>query len=232
MKRINLSGGTDMNCRSTGRLFCAALLVALAAPAAAKAQEAQVVRSTENAALGKAPTGDELTAQDREVLAWTNQLAAEASQIIERWIASKAVSEERLFSHMYFPIPQRDPPKYSTEYDALADRDFQAPEEKTLGRSSSLVYSIVSDVNGYVPTHNERYSAPLTGNRVLDLVNNRTKRIFGDRTGFLAGRNEQPYLMQRYKRDTGEVLFDMSVPIMVRGKHFGCVRVGYRRDDR
>jgi methyl-accepting chemotaxis protein len=215
-----------MTRKASGTRFCAALLAVLAMPATAHSETAPAARPAECAAA------DELTAQDREALAWANQLAAEATQIMERWITTQAVTEEKLFSHLYYPIPQRDPPKYTTDYDALADRDFQAPEDRTLAHSSSLIYAAIMDVNGYAPTHNAKYSVPLTGNRVSDLLNNRTKRMFGDRTGLLAARNVLPYLLQRYKRDTGEVLYDLSVPVMLRGRHFGCVRIGYRRDER
>ncbi len=179
------------------------------------------------------PAGaDELSPQDQEVLASATQLAAEVSQTMERWLAAKQVTEDKLFARLYYPIAGTDPIKYSTDYDAIADRDFVAPQEKVLARSSAYVYVVVTDVNGYLPTHNQRYSQPLTGNHAVDLVNNRTKRIFGDRTGFAAARSEAPYLLQRYKRDTGEQMADLSVPIVVRGKHFGCVRIGYKREEK
>jgi len=200
------------------------MLLSVGVPATARAQAREAGQL--------AASADELTAQDREMLGWANELAGEASEIMERWVASKAVPEEKLFARLYFPIAHTDPIKYTTEYDALADRDFGPPQEKALGRSNALVYVVVSDANGYVPTHNQRYSQPLTGNLGVDLVNNRTKRIFGDRTGFAAARSEAPYLLQRYKRDTGELMVDLSVAVTVRGKHFGCVRFGYRRDER
>jgi len=34
--------------------------------------------------------------------------------------------------------------------------------------------------------------------------------------------------VQTYKRDTGEVMHDLSVPIYVDGKHWGGFRIGYR----
>ncbi|MGH8806348.1 MAG: methyl-accepting chemotaxis protein, partial [Noviherbaspirillum sp.] len=61
-----------------------------------------------------------------------------------------------------------------------------------------------------------------------DLVSNRTKRIFNDRTGARCGSNTKPFLLQTYKRDTGEVMHDLSVPIYVNGKHWGGFRIGYR----
>ena len=41
--------------------------------------------------------------------------------------------------------------------------------------------------------------------------------------------NTNPYLLQKYSRDTGEQLADLSVPIWVQGKHWGALRVGYKR---
>ncbi|MFX6035700.1 hypothetical protein ABTE74_20175, partial [Acinetobacter baumannii] len=47
-------------------------------------------------------------------------------------------------------------------------------------------------------------------------------------TGKRCGANNRPFLLQTYKRDTGEVMHDLSVPIYVNGKHWGGFRVGYR----
>lgn len=206
-------------------LLAAALFLAVAMPATTSAEGAPTAKPAETGA-------EELTAQDTEVLAWANQLAGETSQTIEKWLASKTITEEHLFAHFYFPIPQTDPLKYTTEYDTLADRDFLGPEEKTLARSSALLYAVAADSNGYVPTHNQRYSMASTGNKAVDLLNNRTKRIFADRTGWAAAKNELPYLLQKYKQDTGEIMYDLSVPVTVRGKHWGCVRIGYRRNEK
>lgn len=171
---------------------------------------------------------DNLTTQDRQVLQWANQLSHEISQAVEAWVSSGSLSEERLWSRLYFPVPDSDPPKFTSPYDALADRDFPTLQEKYLSMSGAMVYAIASDSNGYVPTHNNQFSQPLTGNRAIDLANNRTKRIFGDITGFNAARNQAPYLVQTYKRDTGEQMRDLSVPLRVKGVVWGCVRIGYR----
>jgi methyl-accepting chemotaxis protein len=179
-----------------------------------------------------APKPDELSAQGKEVLGWTNELAKEITQVIEGWLASGAITSDRLFSWLYYPVPDTDPTKYNTDYDSLADRDFQAIVDRYVAKSNLMLYAVATDKNGYVPTHNRQYSQPLTGNRALDLVNNRTKRIFGDQIGFRAARNRKPFLIQSYSRDTGELVADLSVPILIRGQHWGCVRMGYRHVDR
>jgi methyl-accepting chemotaxis protein len=173
---------------------------------------------------------DGLTAQDREVLAAAEQLATESGQMLEQWITTQATTVDRLFARMYFPIARTDPQKYTTPYDALADRDLLRIEDKVLARSTAQQYAIVTDSNGYVPTHNSRFSQPLTGNTAQDYINNRSKRMLGDPASLTAARSETRYLLQRTRLETGDVIYDLSVPITVRGKHWGCARIGYRRE--
>ncbi|HTP49508.1 MAG TPA: hypothetical protein VMK42_02330 [Anaeromyxobacteraceae bacterium] len=175
--------------------------------------------------------GDGLNSQEREMLALANDFAARCSQAIEGWISKGEVPQERLFAFLYYPIPKTDPPKFTTDWDRLSDRDILPIEEAVLSKSTAISFAVMVDRFGYLPTHNQRYSQPLTGNLASDLVNNRTKRIFNDRTGLTAARSEAPYLVQRYQRDTGEVMVDLSVPVFVRGQHWGAVRIGYRALD-
>jgi methyl-accepting chemotaxis protein len=184
---------------------------------------------TPPAATPAATKSEELQGQVKDTVGWANEFAKEIAQTMEGWVTSNATSLDRLFSHLYYPLPDTDPTKYTTDYDSLADRDFQAINEKYLAKSGLNVYAIPMDINGYAPTHNRQFSQPLTGNRAVDLINNRTKRIFGDLIGFRAARSAKPYLVQTYARDTGEAVIDISVPVMVRGRHWGCVRIGFRQ---
>ena len=169
--------------------------------------------------------------QAREQLAAAEQLAKEASQAIEQWIISQASTEDRVFSRLYFPIAKTDPLKFSTPYDKLAERDLVGPEDKTLAHSTAWQYAIITDINGYVPAHNTRFAQPLTGVTAQDYNNNRSKRMFGDLTSFNAARNEKPFLRQSFRLESGDLIYDLSVPVMVRGKHWGCARIGYRRSE-
>jgi methyl-accepting chemotaxis protein len=175
---------------------------------------------------------DALNAQEKEMLGVAQDFARRVTETMEGWLAAKEVGEERLFSFLYFPIPRTDPPKFTTDWDRLSDRDVQGIEEAVLTRSQALVFAVLVDKNGYLPTHNVRYSQPLTGNLAVDLVNNRTKRIFNDRTGLAAAKSGAPFLIQRYQRDTGETMVDLSVPVFIRGTHWGAVRLGFRAEVR
>lgn len=173
----------------------------------------------------------DLPPQEREMLSLAHDFARRCGEALEKWMASKEVSEEKLFSYLYYPMPKTDPPKYTTDWDRLSDRDILPIEESILAKSPAILFTVMVDKFGYLPTHNQRYSLPLTGNAAADLVNNRTKRIFNDRTGLAAAKSQAPFLVQRYQRDTGETLVDLSVPLYVRGVHWGAVRIGYRAID-
>ncbi len=205
--------------RTLARTAAAAALLALA-PAPALAQATKV---------GGQVGAESLTAQEREMLALGNEFARRVTDTLERWLAAKEVTPDRLFSFLYYPIPNTDPPKFTTDYDKLADRDILPIQESLLARSQAIIITVTVDRNGYLPTHNQRYSMPLTGNLASDLVNNRTKRIFNDKTGLAAAQNVAPFLIQLYQRDTGETMADLSVPVFVQGKHWGAIRIGYRR---
>jgi methyl-accepting chemotaxis protein len=205
----------------TIRLALALAICAGLAPAKARAADLP----TRSAASASA---DALGAQEKEMLALASDLARRCTAAIEKWLATKEVSEDKLFSALYYPIPNTQPPKFNTDWDRLSDRDVLPLEEATLARSPAIVFAVLVDRNGYLPTHNQRFAQPLTGNAAVDLVNNRTKIMFMDRTGLAAARNTAAFLLQRYQRDTGESMADLSVPLFVRGLHFGAIRIGYR----
>jgi len=178
----------------------------------------------------------ELTEKMKELMEEELQLkgkveAERGARIMER-VLNDAVDSGRftlaeLFDENYVPIPGTDPQKYHTRYDSFMDETILALEDEFLTKDSQVVYAVLADRNGYVPTHNSIYSKPLTGDREKDLVGNRTKRFFNDERGIAAARNRQGVLMQVYNRDTGAKNWDISAPVYVKGKHWGGFRIGY-----
>ncbi|MGN6704320.1 MAG: methyl-accepting chemotaxis protein [Burkholderiaceae bacterium] len=163
-----------------------------------------------------------------EIRRIAQQAACEVGRIFTEAIAEARITEQALFDRKYVPIPNTNPPKHASAFDAFTDAVLPAAQEAILDRMPQLAFAGAVDENGYFPTHNLRFSQPLTGNYEHDLVHNRTKRIFDDRTGRRCGANRLPFLLQTYKRDTGEVMHDMSAPITVNGRHWGGFRIGYR----
>lgn len=154
--------------------------------------------------------------------------AAQAiGRLFEEAIASGKITHDALFSREYREIPGTNPKKFSTDFDTFTDELLPDIQEQILQRNAFIAYAGAVDDNGYFPTHNKKFAKPLSGDYHKDLVNNRTKRIFDDRTGSRCGSNQSIFLLQTYKRDTGEIMHDLSVPIWVNGEHWGGFRVGY-----
>ncbi len=154
-----------------------------------------------------------------------------ASQITARFeadIDAGAVSLDDLFDRNYQAIANTSPAKYQTRFDRYTDKVLPAIQEPLLPRHEGLVFAIACTQQGYVPTHNKVFSQPLTGDVQIDTLQNRTKRKFADRTGIRCGSHQQAVLLQTYTRDTGELMHDLSVPIMVKGRHWGGLRLGYK----
>jgi methyl-accepting chemotaxis protein len=158
------------------------------------------------------------------------QAAESVGRAMEQAIASGRLSTDTLFARDYKPIPDTRPQKFHTGSDRVLDELLPGIQEPVLDGFSAVAYAIAADGNGYVPTHNRRFSQPLTGDEKIDLVGNRTKRIFDDPVGKRVGAHELPFLLQTYRRDTGEIMHDVSAPIYVNGRHWGGFRIGYRTD--
>lgn len=165
------------------------------------------------------------------VLREAQQAAKTIGELFAQAIQEGRLTEAKLFSKDYRPIANSNPQKFSTDYDSFTDQYLPEVQEPILERHKNILFAGAVNLDGYFPTHNKRYSKPLTGDYQTDLVNNRTKRVFNDRTGLRSGSSTLPMLLQTYKRDTGEIMHDLSVPILVNGRHWGGFRIGFKRAD-
>ncbi len=194
-------------------------------------QAAGGARETEAAIVELANLADQLKAlMEEEIESKGKSTALAGAKAMER-VLTEALTAGRLtlediFDDNYQPIPGTDPPKFHTRFDAYCDQWIQDLEDDHL-KDSQVIFAVLADRNGYVPTHHRKNSLPLTGDREKDRVGNRTKRMFNGTVELTAARNTEGVLVQVYTRDTGEKLWDISAPVFVNGRHFGGFRVGY-----
>ena len=132
-----------------------------------------------------------------------------------------------LFDQNYQAIPGSKPAKFRTQYDAKLEKLMQPVYDRAAKSVPGGVFCLAVDSNGYAPTHNSWYSQPLSGDPDKDLINSRDKRKFSDVAGLRAARSTQSFLLQTYTRDTGEVLSEVVLPIILSGKHWGGFRLGF-----
>jgi len=89
--------------------------------------------------------------------------AREIEKLLEQAISSKRITMADLFDENYERIANIEPPKYHTRFDKLTDELFPRIQEAILDKHPEFVYAGAVDRNGYFPTHNKKFSAPLTG---------------------------------------------------------------------
>jgi methyl-accepting chemotaxis protein len=145
-------------------------------------------------------------------------------KIIDEAIDNGVFSVTDAFDTNYVPIGNFTPPKFHTKYDSYLDKTLLSLQDEFL-LDKSVVFAVTVDKNGYLPTHNTVFQKAITGDAEKDKVGNRTKRVFNDDVGLKAAQNTAKGFRQVYKRDTGQTLWDISSPIMVKGKHWGGFRI-------
>jgi len=177
-----------------------------------------------------AASGIETT--DTPFIQAAQQAAAQASALFEAAVTEGRLSIADLFDERYQPVAGSNPAQVTTRFVGFTDRVMPDVQEPVLGLDPRVAFCAAIDRNGFLPTHNRKFSQPQGSDPVWNAANCRNRRLFDDRVGLAAGRNTKPFLLQTYRRDMGGGQFapmkDVSAPIFVQGRHWGGVRIGYK----
>ncbi|UWQ00060.1 methyl-accepting chemotaxis protein [Aliiroseovarius crassostreae] len=169
---------------------------------------------------------------DRPYIERVRKDAIRVSELLSHAVSSGQISETDLFTRRYVKIPGTNPQQVRAPFTELTDRLLPAILEDTLSSDPAIVFCAAVDDQGYLPTHNKKFSQPQGNDPVWNTANCRNRIIFNDRVGLKAGRSKGPFLLQVYRRDMGGGEFvlmkDLSAPIFVNGRHWGGLRLGYR----
>jgi methyl-accepting chemotaxis protein len=194
-------------------------------------------RETTTRFLSVAESLVELTAEsgyetvDTPYIGAVLEAAARISALFTEAVRSGAIAAADLFDENYAPVAGTDPQQYTTRFVAFTDQVLPQIQEPLLQLSSQVVFCAAVDRNGFLPTHNLKFSRPQGADPVWNAANSRNRRIFDDRTGLAASRNRRRFLLQTYRRDMGggefALMKDLSAPIVVDGRHWGGLRLAY-----
>jgi methyl-accepting chemotaxis protein len=135
---------------------------------------------------------------------------------LQRSLDRGDLTMEQLFSRQYIPIPNTNPQKYTTAFDAFFDRVVAPMQDAVITDHADILSLLCIDDHCYVPSQ-------IATNKA------RTKLILSDRTSQRHNQSTEPFLLQTFERpSTGEIIVDLSCPIIVQGRRWGFVRCGYR----
>ena len=220
---------------------CASVLESVRALSSQVDQTARSLASARertSAMLGVSESMIELTAScgvqtvDTPYIERGMEMAREIATLFEQAVAAGQLTLDDLFDERYQPVAGSDPVQYTTRFLALADRLLPELQEAVVATLPKVVFCAAVDRNGYLPTHNHRFSRPQGTDPLWNAANCRNRRLFQDRTGLAAARSTRPFLLQTYRRDMGGGQFalmkDLSAPITVQGRHWGGLRIAYQ----
>ncbi len=142
------------------------------------------------------------------------------------------ITLNQLMDENYREIRGTDPKQYLTDYVEFTDRVLPAIQDPIQKSDPRIVFCVAWAKGGYLPTHNPNYRLPQGKDAVWNNANCRNRRLFSDRAVKKVAANTKPFLLQTYRRDMGGGQFvlmkDLSSPIIVKGKHWGAFRMGFR----
>jgi methyl-accepting chemotaxis protein len=129
-----------------------------------------------------------------------------------------------LFDKRFQQIPGTDPAQYHTSYDEAFEKRFQSYYDKLVQevKGCDLAVICVGD-EAYPPTHVSKYCQPQkAGETAWNTAHCRDKRFHkANRMLHRTSTDASPFLFQAYVRDVGDIFGLFSVPIYVRGRHWG-----------
>jgi methyl-accepting chemotaxis protein len=175
---------------------------------------------------------DKSVAADQPFVEIAQKVAAGAGAAFVAGMRDGRITMADLFDAEYDLIDGTDPVQVMARHTEFTDAVLPALIEPPLDADRRIVFCCVTDRNGYIATHNRRYSQPQRpGEKDWNTANCRNRRVFDDRTGILAARNTKPWLAQTYPRDMGGttvLVKEIDVPVTVDDRHWGAVRLALR----
>ncbi|WP_243374904.1 hypothetical protein [Geotalea sp. SG265] len=86
---------------------------------------------------------------------------------LEEALTKNSLSLADLFDRAYRPIPNSIPQKFTTRFDRFFDQAISPIQERIVAENDDIYFAICVD-HGYCPSHNLRYTKPLTGDPDID----------------------------------------------------------------
>lgn len=115
------------------------------------------------------------------------EMAERIGRLFEEAVEKGRISTDALFDEAYKPIPGTDPRQHTTRFLDFTDRVLPELQEPLLASDSNILFCAAVDRNGYLPTHNKKYSLPQGDDPLWNTANCRNRRIFDDPVGLAAG---------------------------------------------
>jgi len=167
---------------------------------------------------------------DTRMIELTRDGSKRFEELFEDAVAAGEVTIDDLFDEDYKLIPGSNPEQYETRAAALMERVAPLVQEPIYENEECVRGACLHDRNGHRPMMNLQFSQAQGPDPAWNKKHARSKGFVSDAAGLAAAHNTEPVLMQVYRRTAMgvvELTKEVSVPIFVRGRHWGCLRTVY-----
>jgi methyl-accepting chemotaxis protein len=155
----------------------------------------------------------------------------EAVRIIEAGIARGEIGEVAVFDTDYLPMPGTAPAQFETRFCAFADAYIRPLLDRLLEQDPRHVGAVISDMNGYLPTHISARSQPQSSDPSWNALHCRNRRNLLDDATRRAIASEEAMLVT-YRMNFGEGRYlpvkNVFVPMRINGRRWGNFELAYR----
>lgn len=173
---------------------------------------------------------------DRHFVELALQSATDVQMAVDGAIAANDVSMGTVFDTVYRPIPGTNPPQFDNGFNDMADKLVQPILDKAITLDPRIVVAVISDVNGYLPTHISSKSHPQRiGDAAWNMLHCRNKCNFMDDATARAVESDADFLLTTYRQNLGlhgyRTVKNIFVPLYFGGRRWGNFEIAYSFDN-
>ena len=156
----------------------------------------------------------------------------EIVRMIERAVERGEIGEEAVFDTVYVPMPGTNPTQYATRFCDFADEHVRPLLDRLMASDARHIGCVMSDINGYLPTHISDRSRPQSADPSWNAQHCRNRRNFIDEATRRAIASDKEAMLVTYRMNLGEGRYlpvkNVFVPMYIAGRRWGNFELAYR----
>ena len=172
-----------------------------------------------------------LRIDDSRYIDIARQANHELQMLIEKAIARELISTDAVFDTVYRPAPGTNPQQYWNRFCEFADEHVRPVLDRITAQTALCVGCVISDLNGYLPTHISRRCLPQRDDPAWNAEHSRNRCNFIDDALRRAIASDRDMLVT-YRLNLGEGRYlpvkNVFVPIYFNGRRWGNLELAYR----
>ena len=175
-----------------------------------------------------------LSPRDQVMADHAVEVARALTEATERAITSGEISRSAVFDTNYKRIPGSAPERFTTGLTSFAERVWKPFINGATNSVAESVATVCADMNGFMPTHIDRFSQRPTGDLTHDTRFCRNGRILMDDADRAALRSEAPYRLSVFRQpiegEGYQIVRSVYVPLRFKGERWGDMKFVYSFD--